>query len=104
MTTLMTAALPAGTRAHAHLSADTATRMPTGLTEADAERITMAIAAARTEATRHVYALAWNQWERWCTVRGIPALPGDPLGLCAYLTDAPRPAAPWAPSTCPAPR
>jgi hypothetical protein len=34
MTALMTAALPAGTSAHVHLSADTATGLPTGLTEA----------------------------------------------------------------------
>lgn len=66
MTTLMNAALPAGTSAHAHPSADTVTGLPGGLTKADAERITAAIAAARTEATRHVYALVWSQWERWC--------------------------------------
>ena len=63
------------------------TSLPAGLTEADAERIAAAIAAARTETTRHVYALIWAQWERWCASRGIPALPGDPLALCAYLTE-----------------
>jgi hypothetical protein len=51
MNTLMTAALPA--RA-GHLSAETPTSLPSGLTEADTERITAVIAAARTEATRHV--------------------------------------------------
>jgi site-specific recombinase XerD len=84
MNTLMTAALPAGA---GHLSAETPTSLPSGLTEADTERITAVIAAARTEATRHVYAQVWNQWERWCDARGIPALPGDPLALCAYLTE-----------------
>ena len=47
----------------------------------------MAIAAARTETTRHVYALIWAQWERWCTTRGVAALPADPLALCAYLSE-----------------
>lgn len=63
------------------------TELPAGLTDVDAVRITEAIAAARTESTRHVYALVWGQWERWCDARGIPALPGDPLALCAYLTE-----------------
>lgn len=63
------------------------TSLPAGLTNADAERIATAIAAARTDATRHVYALIWAQWERWCTTRGVAALPGDPLALCAYLTE-----------------
>ena len=57
------------------------------MTEVDAARITAAIAAARTESTRTVYAQAWRRWERWCDDRGIPALPGDPLALCAYLTE-----------------
>ena len=61
--------------------------LPAGLTDADAERVAAAIAAARTETTRHVYALIWAQWERWCASRGTPALPGDPLALCAYLTE-----------------
>ena len=49
--------------------------LPAGLTETDAERIAAAIAAARTETTRHVYALIWAQWERWCAARGIPRCP-----------------------------
>jgi len=87
MTTLMSAALPASATAHSHPAAETGCGLPSGLTEVDAARITTAIAAARTESTRHVYALVWSQWERWCTVRGVPALPGDPLALCAYLTE-----------------
>jgi hypothetical protein len=85
MTTLMNAALPASTTL-VPTSAE-ATGLPPGLTDADATRITAAIAAARTETTRTVYAHAWRQWERWCAGRGIPALPGDPLALCAYLTE-----------------
>ena len=50
----MSAALPA--TANAHLSAD-ASLLPSGLTDADTARIAAAIAAARTESTRHVYAL-----------------------------------------------
>lgn len=64
-----------------------ATVLPPGLTDADAARIAAAISAARTESTRTVYAQTWSQWERWCANRGIPALPGDPLALCAYLTE-----------------
>ena len=87
MTTLMNAALPASARTHAKPSFESATRLPAGLTEADAARITAAIAAARSESTRTVYAQVWSQWERWCANRGIAALPGDPLALCAYLTE-----------------
>ena len=87
MTTLMSAALPASARAHAQPPFESAARLPAGLTEADAVRIAAAISAARTESTRTVYARSWNQWERWCTARSIPALPGDPLALCAYLTE-----------------
>lgn len=85
MTSLMNAALPAHTTL-VPTSAD-ATGLPPGLTDTDAARITAAIAAARSETTRTVYAQVWSQWERWCIARGIPALPGDPLALCAYLTE-----------------
>ncbi|MDQ3527981.1 MAG: tyrosine-type recombinase/integrase [Actinomycetota bacterium] len=85
MTTFMNAALPVST-ALVPTTAD-GMDLPVGLTEVDAARITAAISAARTESTRHVYALVWSQWERWCDARGIPALPGDPLALCAYLTE-----------------
>ena len=81
MTTLMNAALPASARTHAQPSFESAARLPAGLTEADAARITAAIAAARSESTRTVYAQVWSQWERWCANRGIAALPGDPLAL-----------------------
>jgi hypothetical protein len=81
----MRAALPASATAHVHPSAETPSDLlPSGLTDIDAARITAAIAAPRTKATRHLCALVWSQWERWCTLRGIPALPGDPLALCAY--------------------
>lgn len=84
MTTFMThaaqtASLPAST--------DTPTNLPPGLTADDADRITTAISAARAESTRTVYAHAWRQWERWCASRGVPALPGDPAALCAYLAE-----------------
>ena len=91
MTTLMTAALPSSAAAPvhppAHPSAGSAIGLPTGLTDVDAARIAAAISAARTESTRTVYAHAWRGWERWCASRGIPTLPGDPLALCAYLTE-----------------
>ncbi len=83
----MSAALPANATTPVHRFAEPAAGLPAGLTDADAGRITAAIAAARTESTRHVYALVRNQWERWCDARGILALPGDPLALCAYLTE-----------------
>jgi len=89
MTTLMNAALPAAIANTATLVPSSAEGigLPPGLTDADAARITAAIAAARSETTRTVYAQSWRQWERWCAARGIPALPGDPLALCAYLTE-----------------
>ena len=85
MTTLMSAALTASTTL-APTSADT-TGLPPGLTDADEARIAAAIAAARAESTRTVYAQAWRQWERWCADRGVAALPANPLALCAYLTE-----------------
>lgn len=68
-----------------HLAAEFGT-LPAGLTGVDADRIAAAVAAARSESTRHVYALAWSQWERWCVERDLVALPGAPLALAAYLT------------------
>jgi hypothetical protein len=59
--------------------------LPPGLSDADRARIAAAHAVARTASTRTVYGYAWRQWERWCTDRGIPALPGEPAALCAYL-------------------
>ncbi len=87
MTTLMNAALPPGATTLVRSPTGATVSFPPGLTDADAARITAAIAAARTEATRTVYANAWSQWERWCATRAIAALPGDPLALCAYLTE-----------------
>jgi hypothetical protein len=86
MTILTNAALPPSA-ALVPAAVDDNLDLPTGLTEDDVTRISAAIAAARTESTRHVYTLVWNQWERWCDARGIPAVPGDPLALCAYLTE-----------------
>ena len=60
---------------------------PPGLSGAEAERIALAIDAARTESTRRVYAYLWGQWARWCTTRGLSPLPGEPAALCAYLTE-----------------
>ena len=81
---MMSAALPATALVH---PIDPVGIMPRGLTDTDGERIAAAIAAARTESTRHVYAGVWRRWERWCTSRGVPALPSDPLAVCAYLTE-----------------
>jgi integrase len=61
--------------------------LPNGLTSDDADRIAEAIAAARTESTRKIYAYTWGQWARWCAGRGLASLPGDPAALCAYLTE-----------------
>jgi hypothetical protein len=84
MTTMMSAALPAIALVR---PIDAVGIMPRGLTDADGERIAAAMAAARTESTRHVYAGVWSRWERWCAGRGVPVLPSDPLAVCAYLTE-----------------
>ncbi|QIK75710.1 site-specific integrase [Nocardioides piscis] len=84
MTNLLTAALPATAIVAPTPDLDL---LPAGLTDLDTARISSAIAAARTESTRRLYALVWAQWERWCAARGIGALPADPLALCAYLTE-----------------
>jgi integrase len=59
----------------------------TGVTSEDADRIAEAIAAARTESTRKIYAYLWGQWAHWCASRGLAPLPGDPAALCAFLTE-----------------
>ncbi len=84
MTTFLT---PAAEAALALSSTGSSIGLPVGLTDDDADRIAAAISAARTESTRTVYACAWRLWDRWCASRGIPALPGDPAALCAYLTE-----------------
>jgi site-specific recombinase XerD len=61
--------------------------LPAGLTELDAARIVRAIAAAKSETTRGIYAQVWGHWERWCARRGTTALAADPLALSAYLTE-----------------
>ena len=62
MTILTNAALPP--TALVPVTIDDSLDLPTGLTEHDVSRISAAIVAARTESTRHVYTLVWNQWER----------------------------------------
>jgi phosphoglycerate dehydrogenase-like enzyme len=49
--------------------------LPVGLTALDAARITRAIAAAKSENTRGVYAQVWGHWERWCARRGVRRCP-----------------------------
>ena len=60
---------------------------PDGLTEQDLARIGEAIAAGRAESTRRSYAWQWGRFDRWCTGRGITAVPATPATVCAYLTD-----------------
>jgi hypothetical protein len=85
MTTFMNVALPVSSSVVAVV--EPRAGLPAGLTDVDAARFTAALAAARTEATRTVYAQAWRQWDRWCAKRGIPDMPGDPIALSAYLTE-----------------
>ena len=87
MTTFMTADIQFAVAAPARPSTVSPIDLPIGLTGIDADRIAAAIRAARTESTQTVYAHAWRVWERWCLARGIPALPGDPVALCAYLAE-----------------
>jgi integrase len=72
-TSVLPAGLPAG--------------LPHGLTLDDALRVAAALDAAHAESTRTVYAHTWRVWERWCTSRGIPALPAEPAALAAYLVE-----------------
>lgn len=60
---------------------------PQGLTDQDLTRITNAIAAGRAASTRRSYAWQWGRFERWCTGRGITAMPATAATVCAYLTD-----------------
>lgn len=62
MTSFMSAALPAIATTHVYPSAEPIAGPPVGLTDADAERITAAIAAGRTESTRRTQ--SWNRWRK----------------------------------------
>lgn len=57
------------------------------MTVDDAVRIAAALDAAHAESTRKLYAHTWRVWERWCTARGVPALPAEPTALAAYLVE-----------------
>jgi integrase len=61
--------------------------MPPGLTVEDARRIAATLTAAHTESTRRIYGYLWGAWERWCTHRGVAALPADPAVLAGYLVE-----------------
>ena len=61
--------------------------LPDGLTTQDLDRIATAVAAGRSESTRRSYAWQWGRFERWCSGRGITAMPATPAAVCAYLTD-----------------
>lgn len=58
-----------------------------GLTNQDLTRITDAIAAGRAASTRRTYAWQWGRFERWCTGRGITAMPAPPVTVCAHFAD-----------------
>jgi integrase len=79
MTHFMNATLPTSTTLDLVRAEPPA--LPAGITELDAARITRAIAAAKSETTRGVYAQVWSHWERWCARRGTTTLPADPGGL-----------------------
>lgn len=57
------------------------------LTASDVERIAAAIEAELALSTRQTYAIAWRQWERWCSGRGLVPLPAAPEALAAFLTE-----------------
>ncbi|MDP9824070.1 integrase [Nocardioides massiliensis] len=87
MNTLLLAALPAAARPAMASTTDDPDLTRAGLTPVDAARIGEALAAARTDGTRRGYDVVWGQWHRWCTTRGVAAVPADPLTVCAYLTE-----------------
>lgn len=52
----------------------------------DLAAVASAVAAARAPSTRRVYASAWRAWRLWCSSRGYPELPADPLHVAAHVT------------------
>lgn len=61
--------------------------LPPGLTVDDAVRIAEALQASHADSTRVTYATNWRTWQRWCTARGVSALPADPVALAAFLVE-----------------
>ena len=61
--------------------------LPIDLTDADAARISAAIAVGRADSTRgiyaYAYAYAWRRFERWGSARGIAPEPATPAAVCA---------------------
>ncbi|SFK79009.1 tyrosine-type recombinase/integrase [Geodermatophilus ruber] len=43
------------------------------------------LSASQAESTRRAYAQDVAAWRRWCTARGLTALPADPLAVAAWL-------------------
>jgi len=103
MTNLMTAALPTTATVAPPTDLDL---LPDGLTDVDTARIRSAIAAARTESTRRLYALAWAQtlvhragdggaltdWVSWraAFLVNVPIAVAMIVGARAVLTETPR--------------
>lgn len=99
----MIAALPATARPTFSSTTTDPDLTRAGLTPMDAARAAEALAAARTDGTRRLYDVIWDQWQRWCAQRGVTAVPADPLTMCAYLTERARQVAPPERSTWLAP-
>ena len=83
----VTSLAPASSVPLADMPTGLPTGLPRGLTLNDAFRVAAALDVSHAESTRRLYAHTWRVWERWCTARGIPALPAEPAALAAYLVE-----------------
>ena len=59
---------------------------PPGITDADAVRVSEALASSRSPATRRAYASQWQTFSAWAERRNLSTLPADPSTVAAYLT------------------
>ena len=59
----------------------------TALSEEQRSRVSDALGAAYSEATRRVYDSLWAGWVRWAEDHGVRVLPAAPVHVAAYVAD-----------------
>jgi integrase len=59
---------------------------------ADAQRLAQSIAASKSEATKRAYRSDWKDFEAWCGLHGLAALPASAQTVALYISHLSEPA------------